>query len=253
MQTIYEQVIPIFEKAGEKIRTALTHEIHYSSKSSFDYVSTIDLDIQDYLVQSLSSLDPSWQYLCEESTEIYSIENGWIIDPIDGTTNLLHGYPHFAISAAHVVNAIPQFAIIFNPLSMERYTAILHNGAFLNGHPIHVSTHTNLKDCILGVGFPYDRTHAPFIFNTMNRLYQSCQDIKRKGSASLDLAYVACGRLDGYFELDLKPWDIAAGMLLIQEAGGLVELCTTSNHMSLTIASNGLLQDTLKSSILSVS
>jgi len=147
----------------------------------------------------------------------------WVIDPIDGTTNFIHGFPQFAVSIALFVNGIVQQGLIYDPTRDELFTATKGAGAYLNHRRLRVAQQLRLADCLIGTGFPYrsdqNLDHYVHLFKKMTR---SCAGLRRPGAASLDLAYVAAGRLDGFFEGDLKPWDMAAGILLIQESGGLV-------------------------------
>ena len=147
----------------------------------------------------------------------------FVIDPLDGTSNFLHGFPHWCVSIALVENGEPQHGVIFDPLRNELFTASRGSGAVLNDKRIRVSERKDLTASLLITGFPpRERERAPAHLECVRELLRSAEDIRRTGSAALDLAYVACGRSDGYFEAGVKPWDIAAGVLLVREAGGRV-------------------------------
>lgn len=248
MFNYYSNIIKLVTDAGDLIlKKTSEEETTYIEKEKFNYVTEKDIQVQNYIIENLMKINNEWKVLSEESvTQILDLKNGWILDPIDGTTNYIHSYPHYALSLAHIINGQTQFGVIYNPISKELYTAYAGGGAYLNGEKIKVSNSRRLKDSIIGVGFPYDRNKAEYIFDTMKNLYLECQDIKRKGSAALDLAYVASGRLDGYFELDLKIWDVSAGKLLIEEAGGEFITIKVMNDSKLVIVSNGNLTNELK-------
>ena len=145
----------------------------------------------------------------------------WILDPVDGTTNLIHDFQHSTISLAYAKGGKILFGVVYDPFHEECFTAELGKGAFLNGKPIQVSKKEQLGDCLTAIGTsPGCREHADENFARMRRIYDQCQDIRRIGSAALELSYVACGRLDGFYEENLKIWDYAAGSLLVTEAGG---------------------------------
>jgi myo-inositol-1(or 4)-monophosphatase len=171
----------------------------------------------------------------------------WIIDPLDGTTNYAHGFPWFCVSIALERDGELQLGVIYQPLTDELFTATKGGGAWLNGRPIRVSVRTPLRDCLMATGFPYDR--APGNENNFTHFYNfqfAARAIRRAGSAALDLASVAAGRLDGYWECKLNPWDVAAGTLIIREAGGRVtgydgEPYDIRSHR--IVASNGLIHD----------
>jgi myo-inositol-1(or 4)-monophosphatase len=145
------------------------------------------------------------------------------VDPLDGTSNYLHGIPHFAVSIALQVKGRTEHAVVFDPIRDETFTASRGGGAFLNNRRIRVSARPGLENAVLATAFPFRyRQHTRTYLNILTRLWDSIEDIRRAGTASLDLAYVAAGRVDGFFEIGLKPWDVAAGALLVREAGGVV-------------------------------
>ena len=147
----------------------------------------------------------------------------WIIDPLDGTSNFLHGIPHFAVSIALQIEGRVEHGLIYDPMREELFTATRGKGAFLNQRRLRVSQRKTLDTAILATAFPFRRPPLMPVYTRMfSAVYRQCEDIRRAGSAALDLAWTAAGRLDGYFELGLKAWDVAAGALLVREAGGVV-------------------------------
>jgi len=161
--------------------------------------------------------------LAEEETDVTGTESHcrWIIDPLDGTTNFAHGYPQFCVSIALEQQGQVVMGLVYDPLRRECFRAVRGQGATLNGAPILASTEIDLDKALLATGFPYDhREHADFYLNYFRAFMTRCQGIRRGGSAALDLCYVACGRLDGFWEFKLKPWDTAAGALIVSEAQG---------------------------------
>jgi myo-inositol-1(or 4)-monophosphatase len=194
------------------------------TKAQSDYVSEVDRMAEQAIVQVLREAYPQHSILAEESglTDNKS-DYQWIIDPLDGTTNFLHGFPQYCVSIALAVKGVVQHGVIFDPSRNDLFTASKGAGAFLNDRRIRVSKVIHLKDALLGTGFPY-KEFANFdrylsIFKDMTK---SAAGIRRPGAAALDLAYVAAGRFDGFWEMGLSPWDVAAGGLMVQEAGGLI-------------------------------
>ncbi len=161
-------------------------------------------------------------------------EFNWIIDPLDGTTNFIHGFPQYAVSIAQTKNGVLEHAVVYDPNTNEMFTASRGSGAFLNDRRIRVSRRTRLNEALIGTGFPFRQfDHVDAYLAMFKELTQKTAGIRRPGAASLDLAYVAAGRLDGFWEMGLSPWDMAAGVLLIQEAGGLVsDLSGEANYLT---------------------
>lgn len=220
-----------------------------------DLVTEADKQSEQLIVNTLQKKFPSHQILAEESG-LFAKESDftWVVDPLDGTTNYAHQYPMVAISIALLHKNTPIIGIVYNPLTEEFFSAVQGLGASLNQIPIHVSSCTTLKDSLLATGFAYDRrdttdnNYAEFC-----RLSHLTQGIRRAGAASLDLAYVACGRLDGYWERGLKAWDMAAGSLLVQEAGGRAssyDLAPIDWSSGRILASNGLLHEQMSQELL---
>ncbi|HSH28583.1 MAG TPA: inositol-1-monophosphatase, partial [Thiohalobacter sp.] len=200
-------------------------EINVASKERNDYVSEVDRRAEDAIIRILRRAYPDHGILAEESgTQAGSNDDyQWIIDPLDGTTNFLHGFPQFAVSIALAHKGRLEQGVVYDPLRQELFTASRGSGAQLNNRRLRVAQRKGLEGALLGTGFPF-KTHEhlePYL-DMFRDLLLETSGIRRPGSAALDLAYVAAGRLDGFWELKLNPWDLAAGVLLIQEAGGIV-------------------------------
>lgn len=197
---------------------------HIKVKGPADYVTQVDTDIQNFLSRELGRLAPEIQFLGEEEgLHEMSGDTYWILDPIDGTTNLIHDYQHSVVSLALYDKGEITLGVIYDPFREDVYYAQKGQGSFLNESPIHVSCAETLSETIVTIGTsPYDRELTEINFRRFQRVFEKSQDIRRTGSAALDLAYLACGRTGGFFETLLSPWDFAAGMLLVKEAGGKV-------------------------------
>ncbi|MDQ1093665.1 myo-inositol-1(or 4)-monophosphatase [Xanthomonas sacchari] len=192
-------------------------------KDRMDYASEVDADAEKVIVKELRRAYPEYGVMGEES----GVQGGgrymWVIDPLDGTSNYLRGFPHYCVSIALVENGEPVDAVIFDPLRNELFTASRGNGAVLNDRRIRVSERKELNGAMVHTGFaPRERKRASPQLKCVDALLVQAEDIRRTGSAALDLAYVACGRSDAFFEAGVKAWDIAAGVLLVREAGGRV-------------------------------
>ncbi len=215
-------------RAGDIIVRSLEQRQHLrvESKGHNDFVSEVDRRAEAAIIETLLAAYPQHGFLGEESGQHSgSSPFVWIIDPLDGTTNFLHGHPQFAVSIALKNMELDRLeqAVIYQPLSQDLYTASRGQGAQLNNRRIRVSNVTQLSGALLGTGFPFrDDTYLEAYLATFRSLLPTCSGVRRCGSAALDLAFVAAGFLDGFWEFDLKSWDIAAGCLLIQEAGGMV-------------------------------
>jgi myo-inositol-1(or 4)-monophosphatase len=208
--------------------------IHVSQKSPNDYVTDIDRLAEQEIINIVRKAHPDHGILGEESGETTGKNKDyvWIIDPIDGTRNFIHGFPQFAVSIGIRYKGKIEHGVIYDPLRQELFIASRGKGARLNDRRIRVSNHTRLEECLLATGFTHHSSKSLLTahLKTIETLLPLCGDIRRPGAATLDLAYVACGRLDGFWELGLKIWDIAAGVLLVKEAGGLVCDVDGSDH-----------------------
>lgn len=192
------------------------------SKDRNDFVSEVDRQAEQEIIHTLRKAYPGHGFLAEESGAQGETEFQWIIDPLDGTTNFLHGFPHFAVSIALRHRGRLEQAVIYDPVQQELFTATRGSGALLNDRRIRVSNRTRLEGALIGTGFPLrEPQHLDTYLAMFRALFPLTAGIRRAGSAALDLAYVACGRLDGFWEIGLSEWDMAAGVLLVQEAGGL--------------------------------
>jgi myo-inositol-1(or 4)-monophosphatase len=193
------------------------------TKQDNDFVSEVDHAAEQAIIEILLGAYPKHAILAEESGITGESEFQWVIDPLDGTTNFLHGFPQYSISIALLHRGQLDQAVIYDPVRNELFTASKGAGAFLNDRRIRVSKRAKLAEALIGTGFPYrDFTHLDAYTAMFRDLVQKTSGLRRPGSAAIDLAWVAAGRTDGFFEIGLNPWDIAAGCLLIQEAGGLV-------------------------------
>lgn len=194
------------------------------AKREHDYVSNVDKMSEEMIISTIRDAYPDHAILAEESgKQAKKSDFQWIIDPLDGTTNFLHGFPQFAVSIALKHKNRLEVGVIYDPVSQELFTASRGNGATLNDKKIRVSSQKGLQDALLGTGFPYhDHSYLDTYLETMKELMQKTAGIRRPGSAALDLAWLAAGRIDGFWEFNLKAWDIAAGALMIREAGGIV-------------------------------
>ena len=193
-------------------------------KGRNEFVSEIDRKAEDDILQTIRRNYPEHAILAEESGRHGDDEVLWIIDPLDGTTNYLHGLPQFAVSIACQVRGRLEIGVIYDPMRQELYTAVRGAGAQLDGKRIRVSQRTDLATALIGTGFPFrhDLADLDRYLAMFRDVIKATAGVRRPGSAALDLAYVAAARYDGFWESGLKPWDIAAGALMIQEAGGLV-------------------------------
>ena len=194
------------------------------TKRSNDFVTEVDRAAEQEILDVLTKAYPDHSILAEESGQKgQSSEYQWIIDPLDGTTNFIHGFPQYGVSIALSHKGMMTQAVVYDPTRNDLFTATRGGGAFLNERRIRVSKRTRLNEALIGTGFPFrDFKHLDPYMAAFRELTQKCAGIRRPGAAALDLAYVAAGRLDGFWEIGLSPWDMAAGSLLIQEAGGLV-------------------------------
>jgi myo-inositol-1(or 4)-monophosphatase len=194
------------------------------AKQANDFVTQVDRAAEEAIIEIARKAYPDHGFLAEESGSASSeAQYRWIIDPLDGTTNFIHGFPQYAVSIGIEHRGALAHAVVYDPAKNELFTASKGRGAFLNDRRVRVSRCTRLQEALVGTGFPFKEVSRLELYTKqLKRLMQGSAGVRRAGAAALDLAYVACGRLDAFWELGLAPWDMAAGTLLIQEAGGLV-------------------------------
>jgi len=197
-----------------------------TTKGPKDFVSEVDRQAESTIVETLLDAYPDHAILAEEGTAKGAnadAENVWIIDPLDGTTNFLHGFPQYCVSIALAHRGQVTQGVIYDPVRNDLFTATRGRGAFLNERRIRVSRRQHLRDCLVGTGFPFrDGSYLDTYLQMMKTMIEHTAGLRRPGAAALDLAYVAAGFYDGFWEVGLNPWDVAAGSLLVQESGGLI-------------------------------
>jgi myo-inositol-1(or 4)-monophosphatase len=234
METGYygKEIIPflanVTRSAGKTILSYFRGDFGVQIKgggySKSDIVTDADRASEDLILEAIQKEFPDHDIITEEtSTQLRGSRWKWFIDPLDGTVNFAHGYPVFSVSIALMEGEDLAFGMVYDPLRGECFSAIRNEGAVLNGSPIRVSRTSRLDESLVATGFPYDRATSPDNnLAEFGRVVGRVHGVRRAGSAALDLASVSCGRLDGFWELKLKPWDMAAGMLLVEEAGGRI-------------------------------
>ncbi len=216
-------------KAGDLIVRASDEldRVGHQAKGVADYVTEVDIAAEQEILNQLGKAYPDHAFLAEESGQTGNEKSDhlWIIDPLDGTSNFMRGIPHYCVSIACLIEGRLAHAVVFDPVRQEEFTASRGRGAQLNGHRLRVSNRIDLRECLLGTGIPFlghEQQRLPQYTQTLAELAGQCMGIRRAGAAALDLAYVAAGRFDGFWETGLERWDMAAGALLIKEAGGLI-------------------------------
>lgn len=250
LQAVKKDMIDVCAEVGEFIRTeAENFDLsRIEQKSSFNnLVSYVDKEAEKILVTALKKIVPQAGFITEEGTVEQSAEAEyhWIIDPLDGTTNFLHGLPIYAVSVGLTKNLVPQAGVVYHCIRRESFHAIEGDDAYCNNSMIRVSDISTLNESLLATGFPYHQSAKKDAYlQIIEHFLENSHGIRRLGSAAIDLAYVACGRMEGFFEYNLNPWDIAAGMLIVKQAGGKVtdfkggdtmlfgkELCSSNGHI----------------------
>ena len=230
--------------------------VQISNKGDIDLVTESDLAAEKLIIDRIKSHYPRHAILAEESGASDGVDTAraagvqadwkWIIDPLDGTTNYAHGYPCFCVSIAAEHKGKLELGVIYDPMRDEMFSAERGRGAALNGRTIHVSQINDLNRAMLCTGFPYDVRERSQFARNFSKFIMTAQAVRRDGTAALDLAYVACGRFDGFWEEGLRPWDVAAGVLMIEEAGGRVSTYTGAPfniNKPPILASNGSLHE----------
>lgn len=211
--------------AGNLIIRSLQHVEHLdiTTKGLNDFVTDVDRLAEQEIINAIQKSYPEHAILAEESGVQGDNDTVWVIDPLDGTKNFLHGFPHYCVSIAVVVKGRIEHGVIYDPLRDELFSASRGDGVKLNDRRLRVTKRKELAGGLLATGFPFKSPqHLPAFLATFNAVFPQVADIRRTGSAALDLAYVAAGRLDGYWEIGLEKWDLAAGALMVEEAGGVV-------------------------------
>ena len=237
--------------AGDIMMSRFGTGIRIDKKGTIDLVTEVDVAIERSFREMIAARFPDHAVLGEEMGGSAAPPAGpcWVFDPIDGTTNFAHGLPIFCSSLALEIDGVAEVAAIYDPNRRELFTAERGGGAFLNGRPLHVSATTALVDAMLVTGFPYDvHSRIGEIVGLFGEFVGRARAVRRLGSAAIDLCYVAAGRMDGFWESDLKPWDIAGGALILAEAGGRITNMDGSAFASRgrhVLASNGLLHDAM--------
>ncbi|HOJ44134.1 MAG TPA: inositol monophosphatase family protein, partial [Syntrophorhabdaceae bacterium] len=224
--------------------------INIRHKGTIDLVTDVDMACQEEIIRLIKDNFPDDDIISEEKKNYFEGDrNRWIIDPLDGTTNYAHGYPFFCTSIAYEENHSVTIGVVYNPIFKELFYAKRNEGAYLNKKRISVSKIGNLKQALLSTGFPYDlpTSKRNNIENFISFIYEA-QAIRRDGSAALNLCYLACGRFDGFWELKLKPWDMAAGSVIVEEAGGRITDFRGNRfdiYRDEIVASNGLIHEAM--------
>ncbi len=244
-------MIKAADKAARGLRRDFNEIEHLqvSRKGAKDFVTNADLTAEQVIKEELKAARPDFGFLMEESGASGPVEKRWIVDPLDGTTNFIHGIPHFAINIAIEVVGQIVACVTYDPIKEEMFTSEKGRGAFLNDRRIRVSERERLEECVIGFGKGLrDSRSMEHVMGRLGNVTQSVGATRRMGSAALDMAYVAAGRYEGFFEGGLKSWDLAAGTLLVKEAGGSVQTREPGKTVLETgevIASNSRIHNTL--------
>lgn len=248
MSDILQIVEGIIRQAGAVLIEGYGNVRHIQQKGVIDLVTEFDKRSEEIIISAIQQKFPEHAILAEESGHHPTIsEYQWVIDPLDGTTNFAHGIPFFAVSIALLKNNSPVLGVVYDPLRNEMFSAELGQGAILNNNPIHVSARTELGQAVISTGFPYDlRTNPRNNLAQFVQFQLRTQAVRHLGAAALDCSWTAMGRLDGYWEFGIKPWDIGAGALIVGEAGGRVTLADGDDDFlsnDSILVSNGLLHE----------
>jgi myo-inositol-1(or 4)-monophosphatase len=218
-----DYLVDLSKQAGAYIQSQLGETLLVEHKGRIDLVTHADKVSQKMIIENIEKKFPGHAVIAEEGYDKTGKEGYvWYIDPIDGTTNFVHGVPVFCVSIALYKAGLPMVGVCYNPAIKEIFYAEKGRGAFLNGKRIKVSTTKKMIDALVATGFPYKNENMKKVIDCLYNVISGVQGIRRFGSAALDLCYVACGRFDAFWEMELKPWDMAAGVLILEEAGGMI-------------------------------
>jgi len=252
MKDLRDRVIPIVKEAGSIVNNTVISDDMIEQKGTANFVTKVDYAVEKFLVEKIIDLMPDSNIITEEAEKNrFNFDKPtWIIDPIDGTTNLMYSFGLSGISIGFFVEGKASIGWVYNPYTDEMFSAVAGVGAWLNEKPIKKSSNKTLKDSLIGFGTsPYNKENARRTFETVESIYLEARDIRRCGAASLDICYVACGRMDGFYEMKLQPWDYAGGLVVLNEVGGKItdwegrEIdCLSATP---TVASNGYIHDEL--------
>lgn len=253
MQALLNTAIQAARKAGDSAARFFNRgdRLDVRAKAHNDFVTQVDHAAEEIIIETIRDRYPDHAFLAEESGERGRGDHVWIIDPLDGTTNFMHGFPVFAVSIALRVRGKLEVGVVYDPMRQELFTTLRGQGAQLDGRRIRASIRKDLDAALIGTGFPY-RSNAEYIdtyLGMLKRVMGATAGVRRPGAAALDLAYVAAGRLDGFWEYGLQPWDMAAGVLMAQEAGAIVsELENRDDYMATgnIVAGSPKIHDALK-------
>jgi myo-inositol-1(or 4)-monophosphatase len=253
---VFETAIRLAYDAGRLLRDRVGRQIEISYKGAIDLVTEVDRAAEALIGKGIADAHPTHAMLGEEGTStgvpIASAEWVWIVDPIDGTTNFAHGYPHFAVSIAVVRQGVGEIGVVYDPSHDELFSARRGERATLNGRPIQVSTVEAIGRSLLGTGFSYDAPSQVEQHAIWEHLHGYCQGIRREGSAALGVAWLAAGRTDGFYERPINAWDVGAGAIIVEAAGGSVTAIDGSPYDVFgqeILASNGLIHADLVNAI----
>lgn len=249
-----KELIKIIKKAGKILKKGYYSNKDVTFKAKKDLVTKYDVAVENYLKEKFTKKFKEFNIIAEESDNAnVEFNNSIIIDPIDGTTNFVNGVPHTAISVGVYKDKKPYLAIVYNPILDELYEAKIGKGAFLNGKELKVSVEADLQKALLATGFPYtsgsNEDDLNDVVKKIKDILPLCQDLRRLGSASIDLCLVARGTFEGYYEMNLKPWDVSAGVLILSEAGGKITNINGGEYNlfedKYIVATNGKIHDEL--------
>ncbi|PYG90317.1 myo-inositol-1(or 4)-monophosphatase [Ruminiclostridium sufflavum DSM 19573] len=224
-ESIVEEAVKLVREAGKMLLSSMDDKKVFSKSGTANFVTEIDIRVQEKIIGGLKAILPESNIIAEETIgNEYSFgKYTWILDPVDGTTNLMYGFKYSAVALGLFAEGVPCAGIVYNPYLEEMFTAQKGKGAFVNNQKIRVTDNRLLKDSLLTFGTsPYDREKADETFRVTRNVFLKCRDVRRTGSAALDICNVAAGRSDGFYEMELQPWDYAGASIILEEAGGRI-------------------------------